>query len=165
MRVAVVGGKLQGIEACYLAHRAGWKVVLIDKDPRAPATGLCDDFVCHDIIREPKRLAPAIRDVDLVIPALEDMEGLRCLAESAAREEIPLALDLEAYAITSSKKKSDDLFYRLGLPAPRPWPGCVFPVIVKPAESSGSRGVMEIADPEALDVFFRENGVKIPTRL
>ncbi len=157
MRVAVVGGKLQGIEACYLAHRAEWEVVLIDKNPLAPATGLCDDFFCHEIIREPRRLAAVIRHVDLVIPAIEDKKGLRCLAECAAREQIPLALDLEAYAVTSSKKRSNDLFYRLGLPAPRPWPDCAFPVIVKPAESSGSRGVTEIADPTALDVFFKEN--------
>jgi pyrrolysine biosynthesis protein PylC len=28
----VVGGKLQGIEAAYLAHKAGWSVKVIDKD-------------------------------------------------------------------------------------------------------------------------------------
>lgn len=157
MKVAVVGGKLQGIETCYLARRVGWEVILIDKNPSAPASGLCDVFVCNDIVRETEKLAEVIRDVDLIIPAMEDSEGLRCLARTAVESEIPLALDSDAYAITSSKRKSDDLFYRLGLFAPRPWPDCGLPVIVKPAESSGSKGVMKIADREALGLFLQKN--------
>jgi pyrrolysine biosynthesis protein PylC len=157
MRVAVVGGKLQGIETCYLAHQAAWDVVVIDKDPRAPARGLCDDFLCTDIVREPEALARAIRDADLIIPATEDPEGLKCLVEVAARSDIPLAFDENAYATTSSKKESDHLFYRLGLPAPRPWPDCRLPVIAKPVASSGSKDVMKIDDREALSEFLRKN--------
>ena len=161
MKVAVVGGKLQGIETCYLARRAGWKVILIDKDPSAAARGLCDVFVCHDIVRESEELVRVVRDVDIIIPAMEDAGGLRCLAEISLRGEVPLAFDPDAYAISSSKRKSDDLFYRLGLPAPRPWPDCAPPVIIKPVESSGSRGVTKIMDPEALDRFVQGNGTNL----
>ena len=31
MKAVVIGGKLQGVEAAYLAKKAGWEVVLIDK--------------------------------------------------------------------------------------------------------------------------------------
>ena len=41
MRVAVVGGNLQGVEVAYLAHKAGWEVFLIDKRTGAPASGIC----------------------------------------------------------------------------------------------------------------------------
>jgi pyrrolysine biosynthesis protein PylC len=157
MRVAVVGGKLQGIETCYLAHQAAWEAVVIDKDPRAPARGLCDDFFCTDIAREPEALARVIRDVDLIIPAMEDPDGLKCLVEVAARSDIPLAFDENAYATTSSKKESDHLFYRLGLPAPRPWPDCRLPVIAKPVASSGSKDVLKIDDREALSEFLKKN--------
>lgn len=157
MRVAVVGGKLQGIETCYLARQAGWEVILIDKNPSIPACGLCDVFVCKDVVRQSEELSGIIRDVDLMIPAMEDAEGLRCLAETAARSEIPLALDRHAYATTSSKRKSDHLFHRLGLPAPRPWPDCGLPVIVKPVDSSGSKGVLKIANREALGLFLQKN--------
>jgi heterodisulfide reductase subunit A-like polyferredoxin len=37
MLVAVVGGNLQGVEATYLARKAGWEVILIDKNSNAPA--------------------------------------------------------------------------------------------------------------------------------
>jgi pyrrolysine biosynthesis protein PylC len=157
MRVAVIGGKLQGIEACYLARRAGWETVLIDKNPAAPATGLCDDFVCLDVLSESDRLAAAIHKVDLVIPALENRESLQLLAEFAAQSVAPVALDPEAYAITSSKKQSDDLFSRLGISAPRRWPDCELPVMVKPVGSSGSKGVIRIDDQEVLDRFLDEN--------
>jgi pyrrolysine biosynthesis protein PylC len=157
MRVAVIGGKLQGIETCYLAHRAGWETVLIDKDPTVPATGLCHDFFCLDIVKEPERVAAAIHDVDFVIPALEDPDVLLTLSAVAEKNGAPVALDLNSYAITSSKKKSDDLFDRLGLAAPRRWPDCGFPVIVKPTGSSGSHGVTRIDDQEMLDRFLVEN--------
>ena len=157
MRVAVVGGKLQGIEACYLAHQAAWEAVVIDKDPCAPARGLCDDFYCADIVREPEALARVIRDVDLIIPAMEDLEGLKCLVQVAAKSDIPLAFDEHAYATTSSKKESDQLFYRLGLPAPRPWPDCRLPVIAKPVASSGSKDIMKLDDREALGEFLNKN--------
>ncbi len=44
MLVAVVGGNLQGIEAAYLAKKAGWQVLMIDRKAVVPAAGLCDRF-------------------------------------------------------------------------------------------------------------------------
>ena len=34
MKLLVVGGKLQGTEACYLAAQAGWQTVLVDRRRR-----------------------------------------------------------------------------------------------------------------------------------
>lgn len=162
MRVAVVGGKLQGIETCYLAHQAAWEVVVIDKDPSPPASGLCDDFVCIDIVREPEALTGAIRGVDLIIPAMEDLEGLQRLVEAAAKSDIPLAFDPDAYTTSTSKIESDHLFHRLGLPAPRARPDCRLPVIVKPVASSGSKGVTKIDDRETLSLFLQKNKPNMP---
>jgi len=49
MLVAVVGGNLQGVEATYLARKAGWEVILIDKNSNAPASGMCNYFVKGDV--------------------------------------------------------------------------------------------------------------------
>ncbi len=51
IRIAVVGGKLQGTEAVYLAQKAGFKILLIDKNPSTPAVGLCDGFMAHAVIK------------------------------------------------------------------------------------------------------------------
>jgi pyrrolysine biosynthesis protein PylC len=48
---------------------------------------------------------------------------------------------MAAYAITSSKKKSKQLFKEININTPKSWPQCSFPVVVKPDGGSGSRGV------------------------
>lgn len=140
MLVAVVGGKLQGIEAAYLARKAGWGVKVIDKDSDVPASGLGDLFLQLDVTAE-QALTPVLNDVDLVIPALEDDEALRCLDRWTRTRNIPFAFDSAAYSISSSKSASEQIFSRLGVATPRSWPGCRFPVVAKPSEGSGSDGV------------------------
>jgi pyrrolysine biosynthesis protein PylC len=153
MLIAVVGGKLQGIEAAYLARKAGWKIRLIDRRPDVPAGGLCDEFLAADVCDE-KDLDRAFRRVDLILPALEDPSALQSLAGYAERSGTPLAFDPAAYGISSSKILSGRLFDSLGLPVPKPWPGCRFPVIAKPSRGSGSRGVQVARNEQELDQLF-----------
>jgi pyrrolysine biosynthesis protein PylC len=153
MRIAIVGGKLQGVEACYLARKAGWETCLIDRRPDVPAAGLCDEFRPADVC-DPRGGLAALAGVDLVVPALEDPAGLQALVGRAGRAGIPLAFDPAAYRVSSSKLASDRLFADLGLPAPRPWPRCPFPVIAKPSRGSGSRGVRLIRNNGELAALF-----------
>jgi pyrrolysine biosynthesis protein PylC len=160
MRVVVAGGKLQGVEAAYLARQAGWSVLLIDKNGSPPARGLCDQFCRLDILLDSDKLAGVLRGADFVIPAIEDEAVLECLEEVAQRAGVPIACDLFSYAITSSKKRSDRLFAEKGMPAPRYWPDCQFPVIAKPSGMSGSKGIKKISDERELALFFEEVGSK-----
>ena len=141
MLVAVTGGNLQGVEAAYLSQKAGWDVLVMDRKPMVPATGLCQSFTQLDVTSE-KDLAQALNGVDLVIPALENDAALACLDRVTRNNGIPFAFDPAAYAISSSKIKSDQLFKQIGAPAPAPWPICEFPVVAKPDQGSGSQGVM-----------------------
>lgn len=156
MRVVVVGGKLQGVEAAYLARQAGWEVVLVDRDGFAPATGLCDEFCQMAITDNVDKLARLVKTADLIIPAIEDLTVLNCLSRIAGRQNVPLAFDPSSYNISSSKKKSDLLFSSQGINAPKYWPKCNFPVIIKPSDSSGSQGVEKIFSFNHLSDFFRE---------
>jgi len=157
VKVAVIGGKLQGIEATYLAHIEGWEVMLIDKNEKAPAAGMCDNFLAINITSRKSQLEQAIRDVDIIIPALEDVEALNVLSEIARKCGAALVCDQNAYSISSSKLKSDRLFRKLGIPTPEPWPECRFPVIVKPSSSSGSRGIHKFKDKEDLNKFIQSS--------
>jgi len=140
MRLGLVGGGLQGLEAAYLARRAGWETRLLDRRAEAPARGLVDSFAQGDA-GDPAVLDRELRGVDLLLPALEDTPVLETLTRWAGRRGIPLAFDLAAYAVSSSKQASNRMFRRLGLELPRQWPECGLPVLVKPDGSSGSRGV------------------------
>ena len=153
MRAAVIGGSLQGVEAVYLARKAGWEVLLIDKKPLVPASGLCDTFVQLDITQN-KQLDFVFRDIDLIIPATENAHALKSLVQWSRSSDIPFAFDADSYEISSSKRESDQLFAGIGVPAPLPWPGCGFPLIAKPDSGSGSEGVWLFHNQKQLEKFF-----------
>jgi len=151
---AIVGGKLQGVEAAYLARKAGWERLLLDKRPQPPALPLVDRSVCLDVCC-PAALERALKGVDVIVPALENDAALTSLVRHARHSGVPLAFDPAAYAVSSSKKRSDRLFLDNGLPVPPPWPGCPLPVIAKPSGESGSTGVRLFSDETALRTFAR----------
>jgi 3-methylornithine--L-lysine ligase len=152
MQTVVVGGRLQGLEAVYLAKKAGWQAKLIDKNKSIPALNLADSFHCLDA-EDQEKLIPALKGADLIIPALENRRVLQSLVACADKLGIPCAFDLSAYDISSSKKISDLLFAELGVPAPRHYPGCRYPLIAKPSDSSGSEGVVHLKDEDELEGF------------
>jgi pyrrolysine biosynthesis protein PylC len=143
--VAVVGGNLQGVEATYLAKKAGWQVILVDRKSVVPASGLCDRFIRLDVTGG-ENLSTTLGDVDLIIPALENQSALSALDQWTREKGIAFAFDPEAYLISSSKAKSNRLFGHIGVPIPLPWPECGYPVVAKPSFGSGSREVMIFHD-------------------
>ncbi|HWR41671.1 3-methylornithine--L-lysine ligase PylC [Sporomusa sp.] len=157
MRVAVIGGKLQGVEATYLAKKAGWEVVLFDRREQAQATGLADTFHCMDILTSTEEVISRLAGIDLILPAIEDAAVLKALEEISRITQIPLAFDADAYAVSSSKRISNRLFFDLAIPSPRPWPDCEFPLVLKPSGRSGSEGVQITHTQEELDNLRSQN--------
>lgn len=156
MRLAVVGGKLQGIEAVYLAAKAGYETVLIDRREAPPAAGLAHTHVVMDVTADEARSRAVLSACDAVLPACEDHATLAWLDGHVPRWGVPLLFDLDSYVVTSSKLASNELFARLDVPRPRPWPGCGFPVVVKPSAASGSEGVRLVREQGELAVALRE---------
>ena len=155
MRVAVIGGKLQGIEATYLAQKAGWEVLLIDKRESPPARGLCDHFIRMDILTD-ETLSEVLGCVDLVIPALENEFIINRLHQSTAITKTPIAFDFSAYLLSASKTRSNQLFRQIGLWIPEPYPACGFPLLIKPDQASGSSGVKVIRNETQWQSEFPE---------
>jgi pyrrolysine biosynthesis protein PylC len=145
-----LGGKLQGVEAVYLAQKAGWETVVIDGNPACPASGLCDIFIRADI-EALDDLNRHLDNADMLLPATENSETLTCLQKTSTELNMPVLFDFSAYAVSSSKTVSNQLFQQFGIPLPKPWPACGFPVIVKPNFGSGSRGIRIYHDTAQLD--------------
>ncbi len=158
MRIAVVGGRLQGVEVVYLARKAGYRTLVIDKSRDVPAAGLADRFVCFEFTPG-CRVPDECPDVDLIIPAIEDQAVLQLVEQWAQLKQIPMAFDKEAYALTCSKRRSNALFEKLGLPVPGNWPGCGVPVVVKPDGESGSRGVTVYRDAAVFHADFADGRI------
>jgi 3-methylornithine--L-lysine ligase len=150
VRLLIVGGKLQGTEAAYLAGKAGWETVLVDRRADPPAAGLADRHVVTDITADEALSRRLVAGCDAVLPAFEDEAGLAWLAERVPSWDVPLLFDLPSYRVTSSKLASRRLFAELDVPRPRDWPACGFPAVVKPSTASGSEGVEVVVDDAGL---------------
>jgi pyrrolysine biosynthesis protein PylC len=150
MKIAIIGGKLQGVEAAYLAGKIGWDVTLIDRAPEPPASGLCHQFL-HTDIETRTDLEQLLQPFDLVIPTLENQHALDCLEHFSQHGMTTILFDFEAYAITSSKIESDKLLAGIPIPTPAPHQEDTFPCIVKPSNGSGSQGIRVIFDSEQLN--------------
>jgi pyrrolysine biosynthesis protein PylC len=154
-RVAIIGGKLQGTEAVYLAAKAGIETVVIDKRDNVPAKNLSNHFLCNDVLNKDQALIDALRSVDFVLPALENEEVLVALTELAETYNLILAFDLKSYLISSSKILSDKLMHDNHIPAPQYYPNCKSPYIVKPSSASGSEGVKYMDNADEVETFLK----------
>ena len=153
-RLIIIGGKLQGVEALYLAQKAKIETVLIDKNPLAIGSMLCERFICADLLKEPNTLIEILRKDDIVLPALENLKVLEKLDRLSSEFGFILAFDINAYRISSSKLLSDQLFRELNMPVPLYYPNCSPPYIIKPSNESGSLGVCYLKNEEALMEFL-----------
>ncbi|RJX24219.1 MAG: 3-methylornithine--L-lysine ligase PylC [Dethiobacter sp.] len=157
MNVGVLGGGLQGLEAAYLLKKAGHRVLMLEKRPHAPALGLADEKFCFNLTATcQQELLDFLKKVDVIIPATENKTTLVVMNEAAKRYAKVFCFDSQAYELSSSKSLSNKLFSQLALPRPIPWPDSSFPLIVKPSEESGSRGVKIVFNQNELDKVLTE---------
>lgn len=153
-KVCVVGGKLQGVEALYLAGKAGMETVLIDHNESPLGKNFCGRFICKDVLQYDTNIVDILEEADFVLPALENQEALAVLEKLAEEYDINLIYDSHAYGISSSKKISDEKMALADLPCPRYYPEGDFPYIVKPSAMSGSEGVKKINNAEEMKDFL-----------
>ena len=141
IRLCIVGGALQGMEAAFLARKAGYETVLIDRRPDAPALSLCDEPHVLDPVTDGELALSIFETCDAVLPACENLDLLEALVGLLDESGVPLLFDPHAYATSQSKLLSNELMRSAGVPLPGRWPDCGFPVVVKPSSQSGSVGV------------------------
>lgn len=149
--IVIIGGKLQGVEACYLAKKAGIETILIDKNPDALASLMADEFINIDILTSRDVLIDYLKKGDFILPALENDEVLDYLEKLRQQYSLNIAFDFDAYRISSSKISSDKLFRRYKIPSPAYYPEANPPYILKPSSTSGSEGVKLVKSREELN--------------
>ena len=153
-KVCIIGGKLQGVEALYLAGKAGMETTLIDRAENPLGKKFCGRFLCQDVIQYDTNLINIMEESDFVLPAMENREALTVLKSLAEQYDIRLVYDADAYGISSSKQISDRMMREKGLPCPRYYPEGDFPYIVKPSAMSGSEGVTKIRNEKEMECFL-----------
>ena len=180
--IAVIGGKLQGAEALYLANKAKMDTILIDKRENTPGRGLCNEFVLGDVSQPSQELLDKLKRAHIILPAFEDSEDLKIFRDIAVKNKMTVAFDFDSYDITSSKLHSNRLMAKLNIPMPEEamfkhvsrkdnhvskkdttvskkdtLEGIKYnqpPYIAKPSKASGSLGVTFLKDWQALEAFL-----------
>lgn len=156
MKIAIIGGKLQGTEAVYLASACGFESILIDQNPNVPAGTMADRFVCGDVVGRDPQVVAAMKEADFVLPANENDQVLAAVCAICKEEGLQLAFDMDAYRISQSKIKSDQLIHGAGIPAPKYYPGGKAPYVIKPSGESGSAGVRYARSEEEVQAFLAD---------
>ncbi len=153
-KVVIVGGRLQGLETLYLAGKAGMYTTLIDKDPAPIGQNFCNRFIYQDVIQYNRALLSVFQEADFVLPALENDEALDVLLSLKENYGVNLIYDPAAYAISSSKARSDQIMSAAGIPVPLHYPSGKMPYIAKPSSLSGSEGVVRLDSQSELAAFL-----------
>ncbi|MDR2944773.1 MAG: 3-methylornithine--L-lysine ligase PylC [Methanosarcinales archaeon] len=148
-RLCLIGGKLQGVEAAYLAKKAGLLVILIDRNPSALARSLCDEFHCFDIMKDKPRFISISENSDFMLPVNENEETVAFLESVSGDIKCPLLFDFGAYRISCDKSKSKEYFKKINISAPADKPDEP-PYFIKPPSESGSVGARVIHSDDEL---------------
>lgn len=132
-------------------------MTLIDANPKAPAQKLCDQFVCGDILAEDPAIMQELDSADMILPTMENDAVLQRLVSLSGQHGYVLAFDPDAYAVSSSKRRSDQLFAQRQIPCPRHYPEGKLPYIAKLDSESGSHGLRYFDKQAEFDAFLAAN--------
>lgn len=171
MSTLVVLGGADGSVSVYQRARAlGFRTICVDIRLGAPGVAYADEFVQLSV-RAPERIAAALEgraDIAGVLCPASDV-GLPAQAWLMRHWGLPDPLPAAAVRASVDKPVFRALCDQLGLPSYRcvagnPGPDLVaaatglrFPTLVKPVDSSGSRGVVACPSPTALRSSFTES--------
>lgn len=139
------------MEAAFLAHEAGYETVVIDRRPDAPALSICDEPHVLNPLEDVRGALSVFGTCDAVLPACEELDLLEALDDMLSGSGVPFLFDLDAYDVSCSKNRSNEVMESAGVPLPGRWPECGFPVVVKPSSQSGSVGVSVAFSQEDVD--------------
>lgn len=145
------------------ARRRGLYVTLFDGDPGAPGFQISDAGEVVDIADPQAVITAARRVLPIGVASIVNEVSVRTAAAAAAALGLP-GIGVDAAAVCTDKVLMRTQFERAGIPCPRF--GAVrqaadamkvaasigFPVVVKPVDNSGSRGVRRVDGFEGLEI-------------
>lgn len=174
----VVGGGLEAVPGILRAQRMGLHVLVSDRNPQAPGCIHADSCIVADTYDVAGTVAAARRFVAEARP----INGVICIATdvpltvAAVAEALGLAgIGLETAGRTADKLAMKDKFAQDGVPIPwyAPVPslaelrklvnGRGYPLVLKPVDSRGARGVLRLVPEVDLEWAFQFSRSFSPT--
>jgi len=163
--ILILGAGLMQLPGIRIAKSKGWRVIVVDGNPDAMARDLADRFEVVDLkdkegLLETARRCAESGPLDGVFTAGTDFSSsVAWVAEKMGLPGMPYAVAMRA----TDKSLMREAFAKSGVPSPRfaAWTGegdpsevlaagLVFPLVVKPVDNMGSRGVRRVDDKKGL---------------
>lgn len=163
--ILILGAGLMQLPGIRIAKSKGWRVILADGNPDSMARELSDRFEVVDLkdkegLLEMARRCAETSPLDGVFTAGTDFSSsVAWVAEKMGLPGIPYAVAMRA----TDKSLMRDAFRKAGVPSPlfAAWTGegdpaavlgsgLAFPLVVKPVDNMGSRGVIRVDDEAGL---------------
>ena len=154
IKIAIIGGKLRGIEIAFLADMAGIYTILIDKDNITPASSLCDENYVFDVEKKEPALLAILKNVDIVIPAVEKKEALEAIEDMCREINLKVAFDFTAYDVTTSRIQADLLINEENFPHLEYYPEALPPYVLKPAVGNRRRSIKRVDTVDELEFLI-----------
>ncbi|MBI9102140.1 MAG: ATP-grasp domain-containing protein [Spirochaetales bacterium] len=170
--VLILGGGVMQLPAIRIAKEMGWRIILADGNENVPGRELADFFE-HVDLKDREGMVRAARKyfenggLDGVFTAGTDFSAtVAWVSESLGLPGIPYEVALKA----SSKGLMREAFALAGVPIPafieldrnespaRVLEKLSFPLVVKPVDNMGARGIRRIDNPDELDRAFKLAG-------
>lgn len=154
MKILILGGGFQQLPAIRKAHELGLTVILADYLPDAPGRREADQSFL---------ISTRDKDGILELARKEDVDGILAFASDPAEETAAYVAEkmglpggmYAAAGILGNKRKFREFLAMHRIPAPRHFPmdypegDLPYPVVVKPLDSSGSKGVTVLRSYDA----------------
>jgi biotin carboxylase len=174
----VVGGGIEAVTGLERAKQMGLHLVVSDKNPKAPGFAVADD-----------RLLASTYDIEGTVAAarhyhreVRPIDGVMCIASDIPRTVAAVAADLGLPGISeeSARLSSDKLDMKLKFrrdAIPVPWFSLVesaarlrevalgrgFPLVIKPVDSRGARGVLRLTETVDLNWAYEFTARQSPS--
>jgi biotin carboxylase len=178
MNLLVVGGGIEAVPGLERAKQMGLHLLVSDKNPEAPGFAVADD-----------RLLASTYDIEATVAAarhyhseVRRIDGVMCIASDIPKTVAAIAADLGLPGISeeSARLSSDKLDMKLKFrrdSVPVPWFSLVesagklqeivlgrgFPLVIKPVDSRGARGVLRLTKTVSLDWAYHFSASQSPS--
>ncbi len=167
-RIYILGAGVMQIPAIRAARDFGWEVVCSDGNSKAPGIEE-SDFFEHIDIRDKEKIAESVvtwkngRGLDGVFTAGTDFSA--CVAYAAEKADLP-GIGYETALNASDKARMRQVFHKYQVPSPRFVEVCdgglkeealasiSFPLVVKPVDNMGARGIRRVDCKEEYNEAF-----------
>lgn len=167
MKLLLVGGGQGQLRALGRARQAGLEVVVSDMNPAAPGAALADAFAQADTFDAAGTAAAARRHRVDGIATLGTDQPVLTVTRAAAELGLPRSLSVEQALAVTNKRYMKQWFDECGIPhSPYRIVGADFhpelleglrpPLVLKPVDSQGQRGVVRLESADQVAEYLPE---------